>query len=197
MGALRASNGHPQPYNVRYWGVGNEVYGSYQIGYTDAVTYARGLIEMARAMRERDPSIRIVGVGLGVHNDYRRQKRDWNRTVLEIAGGSIDLLDAHYYVYGPDARLIAREAAEPVRRAMLGASARVAAYYGDLRKLLESRPGIGVVHYEWACCRAHRPPWAFRGNRFSMRSAPPSNITPSFATATWCAAPCCTTSATT
>ncbi len=149
MGALRASNGHPAPYRVRYWGVGNEVYGSYQIGHTDAATYARRLVEMARAMRGRDASIRIVGVGLGVHNDYRRQSRDWNRTVLEIAGGSIDLLDAHYYVYGPDARLIAAEGAERVRRAMLGSSARLAAYYGDLRKLLESRPGIGVVHYEW------------------------------------------------
>ena len=33
-----------------------------------------------------------------------RQSRDWNRTVLEMAGDAIDLLDAHYYVYGPDAR---------------------------------------------------------------------------------------------
>ena len=40
MGALRAANGHAEPYKVRYWGVGNEVYGSYQIGHTDAATYA-------------------------------------------------------------------------------------------------------------------------------------------------------------
>jgi hypothetical protein len=32
---------------------------------------------------------------------------------------------------------------------MLGSSARVRAYYGDLRQLLETRPGIGLVHYEW------------------------------------------------
>jgi alpha-N-arabinofuranosidase len=149
MGALRAANGHPEPYRVRYWGVGNEVYGGYQIGHTDAATYARALREMARVMRARDPSIRIVAVGLGVHNDYRRQARDWNRTVLDIAGDAIDLLDVHYYVYGPDASRIAAAGRAPVERAMFGASGRLAAYYGELRKLLAVRPGIGVVHYEW------------------------------------------------
>jgi alpha-N-arabinofuranosidase len=149
MGALRAAHGHPEPYKVRYWGVGNEVYGSYQIGHADAATYAHILLDMARAMRERDPSIQIIAVGLGVHNDYRRQSRGWNRTVLEVAGGVVDLLDAHYYVYGPDVAFVAAEGSARVRRAMLGASGRLSAYYGELRKLLAGLPGIGLVHYEW------------------------------------------------
>ena len=45
----------------------------------------------------------------------------------------------------------------PVRRAMLGSSARVSAYYGDLRQLLESRPGIGAGALRVGCAAA-RPP---------------------------------------
>ena len=32
MGKWRAANGHPQPYNVKLWGIGNEPWGDYQMG---------------------------------------------------------------------------------------------------------------------------------------------------------------------
>ena len=193
MGALRAANGHPRPYRVRHWGIGNEVYGSYQIGHADAATYARGLVEMSLAMRQRDPSIKIIGAGLGVHNDYRRQSPDWNRTILDVAGDAIDLLDAHYYVYGPGAALVKQNGEGPVLRAMLASSARVSEYYRDLRRLLASRKHIGLVQYEWGVL-PRVTDLEFRGSRFSTRFAPPRSITSSFAMATWSAAPCCTTS---
>ena len=50
MGKLRAENGHPEPYNVKYWGIGNEVYGDYQIGHTDAAFYATGLVDIAKEL---------------------------------------------------------------------------------------------------------------------------------------------------
>ncbi len=28
MGKLRAANGHPEPYRVKFWGIGNEMWGS-------------------------------------------------------------------------------------------------------------------------------------------------------------------------
>jgi alpha-N-arabinofuranosidase len=37
MGVLRAVNGHPQPYNITYWEIGNELYGDWQIGHTTAI----------------------------------------------------------------------------------------------------------------------------------------------------------------
>src|SRR5581483_10761361 len=37
---LRAANGHPEPYGVRYWGLGNEVYGAWQMGHRSAEQYA-------------------------------------------------------------------------------------------------------------------------------------------------------------
>ncbi len=150
MGALRAANGHPEPYGVIYWGIGNEVYGSYQIGHTDARTYAEGFLRMAEAMKQRDPSIQVAAVGLGVHNDYRKQSPDWNQQVLGIAGPAIDLLDVHYYVYGPDREWLGMDGPVPIRRALLASGARLEAYYDFQRVLLSQNPHIGLVHYEWA-----------------------------------------------
>ena len=37
---LRAANGHPEPYGVRLWCLGNEMDGDYQAGHVPAQTYA-------------------------------------------------------------------------------------------------------------------------------------------------------------
>jgi len=51
MGALRARNGHPEPYRVRYWQVGNEVGGA---------DYEAKLADFCRAIREADPSAKLL-----------------------------------------------------------------------------------------------------------------------------------------
>lgn len=63
MGALRAKNGHPNPYHVKYWNVGNEVYGFWQIGHTALKYYTMKHNDFARAMRKVDPSITILASG--------------------------------------------------------------------------------------------------------------------------------------
>ncbi|MGH9941513.1 MAG: alpha-L-arabinofuranosidase C-terminal domain-containing protein [Pyrinomonadaceae bacterium] len=88
-GRLRARNGHPEPYHVKYWEVGNEIWGSWVRGHTDAETYARNYRRYAEAMRRVDPTIKLIAVG---DNDMR-----WNRTVLTQAGGQIDYLSIHHY----------------------------------------------------------------------------------------------------
>lgn len=90
-GRLRAANGHPEPFGVKLWEVGNEIWGDWVRGHSDAATYARNLREYARAMRAVDPSIKLIAVG---DNDMR-----WNRTVLAEAGREIDYLAIHHY-YG-------------------------------------------------------------------------------------------------
>ncbi|MFL5582190.1 MAG: alpha-L-arabinofuranosidase C-terminal domain-containing protein [Gemmatimonadaceae bacterium] len=92
-GALRAAHGHPEPFAVRYWEVGNEIWGDWVRGHSDAETYARNLERYARAMRAVDSSIRLVAVG---DNDMA-----WNRTVLRRAGRWVDYLAIHHY-YGHD-----------------------------------------------------------------------------------------------
>ena len=90
-GAMRAANGHPAPLNVRFWEVGNEIWGDWVRGHSNAETYARNYNRYAQAMRAVDPSIKLIAVG---DNDM-----NWNRTVLRAAGSKIDYLAIHHY-YG-------------------------------------------------------------------------------------------------
>jgi alpha-N-arabinofuranosidase len=90
-GAIRAANGHPEPYGVKYWELGNEIWGSWVRGHSDAETYARNVVRYHQAMRAVDPSIKLIAVG---DNDM-----SWNRTVLRVAGANVDYLAIHHY-YG-------------------------------------------------------------------------------------------------
>jgi len=90
-GAMRAANGHAAPFAVKFWEVGNEIWGDWVRGHSDAETYARNYNRYAKAMRAVDPSIKLIAVG---DNDM-----NWNRTVLRAAGKDIDYLAIHHY-YG-------------------------------------------------------------------------------------------------
>ena len=50
-GALRAKNGHPAPYHVKYWQIGNEV---------DVSDYGNSVRAFAEAMKKADPSIKLM-----------------------------------------------------------------------------------------------------------------------------------------
>lgn len=90
-GRLRAENGHPEPYHVKYWEVGNEIFGTWEIGHTDAATYARNVNRYVAAMRAVDPTIVIIACGA--------EDMAWNRELLRTAGPNIDLIAIHHY-YG-------------------------------------------------------------------------------------------------
>jgi alpha-N-arabinofuranosidase len=87
---LRATNGSPQPYGVKYWGLGNELYGDWQIGYCPTGReYADRACEFAKLMKQADPSIKLIGVGCD--ND------DWNYDVVKNSGQWFDYLSIHFY----------------------------------------------------------------------------------------------------
>jgi alpha-N-arabinofuranosidase len=88
-GAMRAQNGHPEPYGVRFWEIGNEIWGNWVRGHSDAETYARNYKRYVAAMRSIYPSIKFIAVG---DNDMK-----WNRTVLRMVGKEIDYLAIHHY----------------------------------------------------------------------------------------------------
>ena len=97
-GRLRMENGHAEPYNVKYWSIGNEIFGSWEIGHMDADTYAQKVVEFAKAMKNVDPSIKLVAVGWYGGGD---EGASWNRKVLEVAGDYIDYLSLHTYCWKP------------------------------------------------------------------------------------------------
>jgi len=82
---LRRQHGHPEPYRVRYWGLGNEMYGSWQIGNMDAHDYVKKARAFAMVMKRTDPSIQLVGCG-------QTGWSEWDEIVL---GGLADLIDFH------------------------------------------------------------------------------------------------------
>lgn len=89
MGAKRAANGYPEPYNVKYWEIGNEVWGDWQVGTTSAEHFGRRTATFIAAMKQADPSLIILACG---HTD-----QEWNRAVLDITGEQIDYLTLHLY----------------------------------------------------------------------------------------------------
>ncbi len=91
MGQLRARNGHPEPYGIKVWEVGNELYGDWQIGHTTAADYAERYLRFARAMSAADPSIELIANG---------HDRSWNRTVLERCAGAARSLSVHPLIGG-------------------------------------------------------------------------------------------------
>ncbi len=92
---LRRENGHPEPYNVRYWGLGNEMYGNWQIGALSADDYVRKAIEFAKVMLWTDPAIELVSCG---HSGSAA----WDRTVLEGLAKYIRYHSIHIYTGNED-----------------------------------------------------------------------------------------------
>ena len=93
---LRASHGYPQPHDVRYWCVGNEMDGPWQIGHLDAVAYGNKALEAAKMMKWHDPTIKTVLCGSS--SEGMPTYPDWDRTVLEIAWEHTDYHSMHYYI---------------------------------------------------------------------------------------------------
>jgi alpha-N-arabinofuranosidase len=88
-GKMRAANGHPEPYHVKYWEIGNELFGKWEIGTTDATTYAKNLNRYVAAMKAVDPGIQVIACGA--------EDQAWNRELLSLAGQNIDYLAIHHY----------------------------------------------------------------------------------------------------
>src|SRR6266508_1842137 len=96
---LRISYGFQEPHKVRYWCVGNEMDGPWQIGHLDAVSYGNKALEAAKVMKWQDPTIQTVLCGSS--NDQMPTYPEWDRTALEIAWEHMDYLSMHYYAGNP------------------------------------------------------------------------------------------------
>jgi alpha-N-arabinofuranosidase len=92
---LRAAHGYPEPHNVQYWCVGNEMDGPWQIGHLEAENYGKKAREAAKMMRWHDPSINLVLVGSS--NSAMPTYPEWDRVTLELCWEQVDYHSIHYY----------------------------------------------------------------------------------------------------
>jgi alpha-N-arabinofuranosidase len=91
----RRENGHDEPYGVRYWGLGNEMYGEWQVGALSAEEYVREATRWARAIKMLDPGAKVVGCGLNGWSD-------WDRVVVDGLASVVDLHSVHIYTGSDD-----------------------------------------------------------------------------------------------
>jgi alpha-N-arabinofuranosidase len=88
MGKWRASNGHPEPYKVKFWSIGNEMYGSWQLGHMRLEKYVEKHNEFAKALRAVDPAVCLIAVG---------DAGPWSEGMLRHCADHMDLLSEHFY----------------------------------------------------------------------------------------------------
>ena len=87
-GAERARNGHGKPYRVTWWGIGNEMFGDWQLGNVPVERYALRHNSFVAAMKAKKPEIKIIAVGAPGR---------WNDALLPISAAQMDLLSGHHY----------------------------------------------------------------------------------------------------
>jgi alpha-N-arabinofuranosidase len=113
LGAMRARNGHPEPYHVKFWNIGNEPWGTFQLGYTDVKYYVLKNNEFAAAMRQVDPSITLIGSGKMLEPMFLKGENrakyadnvqplygsdvDWTGGLLTHSWGTFDGIAEHWY----------------------------------------------------------------------------------------------------
>ena len=98
---LRKKHGYPEPWNVKYWSLGNEMDGPWQMGHLSAEDYSKKALEAAKLMERTSPGIKLIAAG---SSNYRTgaDPDHWNRTVLHELKDVIDYLAIHMYVGNPD-----------------------------------------------------------------------------------------------
>lgn len=102
-GGWRAKNGNKNPYGVKYWCVGNEMFGPWQLGFMQMQHYTLKHNQVADAMRKVDSSVVLTGVGdLETINknhdpDQAKSGKTCSHIMLEQCAEHMDLLSEHFY----------------------------------------------------------------------------------------------------
>jgi alpha-N-arabinofuranosidase len=141
----RRKNGRDAPYKVKFWGLGNEIDGPWQLGHKSAQEYADVALEAAKAMRTVDKDITLIASGssnFGGGVDWI----GWNRTLLTTLRNQIDYIALHTYINNRD---------NDVEK-FLGASRRIEHYIDVTAGLIRQaqsgqtnpRP-INIAYDEW------------------------------------------------
>ena len=135
MGALRARNGDRDPFNVRYWAIGNEMWGRWQLGYMSLNHYVLKHNWVVDKMREVDPKIVPIASG---------NAGEWSEGLLRNCADHIDLIAEHFYCQEkPDLLEHTAQIADNIKRKV--------EFHQQLREKLDTLKGkdIRIAMTEW------------------------------------------------
>lgn len=98
---LRRKHGFEEPYNIKYWSLGNEMDGFWQMGHLNAEDYSKKAREAAKLMRLTSPDLKFIAAG---SSNYRPEADpdEWNSKILTELRDVVDYIALHIYVGNPD-----------------------------------------------------------------------------------------------
>ncbi len=135
LGKLRAQNGHPEPFHVKWFAVGNEMYGDWQLGHMPLEEYVKKHNRVVMVMEKVDPSIAPVGVG---------SRGKWDEQMLTQCANYMALISEHaYWQNKPDVPAHVAQPVESIRK--------IAQAHRDYRKRIGALNGkdIRIAMDEW------------------------------------------------
>lgn len=120
-GKMREENGHKEPYNVKYWGIGNTDENVWHADFNNPVAYAQKYLQFQTVLREDRKNLYFIGLGLSMRHGLpgwpgkaldhiTRNQRDRAPNALSvhhylgatkggcaISGDAVDYSDEGYY----------------------------------------------------------------------------------------------------
>jgi alpha-N-arabinofuranosidase len=189
MGKWRAQNGHPAPYHVKLWGIGNEPWGDYQMGAMALPQFELKYEMFAKEMKKVDPTITLIAPGAmpdvmeGADQSRRMNGQyvpdylssaDWTGQMILCCLNNIDMISEHYYASGTMHTNIKLEKKVPIdpplsfiefqRAAAVQVRAKYEHYEQYLKRIpaLRTKP-VPIAIDEWAY---------FSGDRNSYKTVP-------------------------
>ncbi|MCP4456358.1 MAG: alpha-L-arabinofuranosidase, partial [Planctomycetes bacterium] len=135
MGRWRSKNGHDEPFEIKFWAVGNEMYGGWQLGHMPLKDYVKKHNQVAEAIWRVDPRAELVGVGA---------VGPWSKEMLKNCADHMTHLSEHFYCQnGGD---VVRHAAQVPNQIK-----RIAEAHREYRRTLDSLEGkdIRIALDEW------------------------------------------------
>lgn len=86
---MRIENGNQAPHNVKYWSIGNENYGAWELGAKDVSVWGRFVWESAKMVKRVDPTTSLTAAALG--------NIDWDLSLLKSAHRQLGWISLHEY----------------------------------------------------------------------------------------------------
>ena len=105
---LRRKHGFEEPHKVKYWSIGNEVDGPWQIGYKTPQEYARAFTEFGKVMKWTDPDIKLIASAVCFWGhvplppkflDQKSEVVERAQLILEQGGNLVDYMAVHQYCH--------------------------------------------------------------------------------------------------
>jgi len=98
---LRKQHGYAEPYGVKYWSLGNEMDGFWQMGHLNAGDYSKKAREAAKLMRLTDPGIKLIAAGSSNYRPFA-DPDEWNETIIRELRDVVDYIALHIYTGNPE-----------------------------------------------------------------------------------------------